>query len=90
MKGIQEEYSPPPPVVGNVFEMSAQRRQALNIKTLPSSLGEAITLAEHSELLPEVLGDHIYTSLLRNKELEWSEYRSVITDYEISRYLPTL
>ena len=89
-KGIQEEYSPPPPVVGNVFEMSAQRRRALNIQSLPSSLGEAITLAERSELLREVLGDHLFTSLIRNKEIEWEEYRSIITDYEIKRYLPAL
>jgi glutamine synthetase len=90
MKGIEEEYSPPPPVVGNVFDMSPQRRQALNIRSLPSSLGEAITLAERSELLPEALGDHLFTSLLRNKEMEWEDYRSIITDYEISRYLPAL
>ena len=90
MKGIENEYSPPPPVVGSVFEMSPQRRQALNIKTLPASLGEAIALAEKSELLPEVLGDHLFTSLIRNKEIEWEEYRSIITDYEISRYLPAL
>ena len=90
MKGIDNEYAPPAPVVGSVFEMSPQRRQALNIKTLPSSLGEAIALAEQSELLPEVLGDHLFTSLIRNKEIEWEEYRSIITDYEISRYLPAL
>ncbi len=90
IKGIQEEYSPPPPVVGNVFEMSAQRRRALSIQTLPSSLGEAIALAERSELLQEVLGDHLFTSLIRNKEIEWEDYRSIITDYEIKRYLPSL
>ena len=90
MKGIENEYAPPAPVVGSVFEMSPQRRQALNIKTLPSSLGEAIALAEQSELLPEVLGDHLFTSLIRNKEIEWEEYRSIITDYEIARYLPAL
>ena len=90
MKGIQEEYAPPPPVVGNVFEMSAQRPRSLNIQSLPSSLGEAIALAERSELLQEVLGDHLFTSLIRNKEIEWEEYRSIITDYEIKRYLPSL
>ena len=90
VKGIQEEYAPPPPVVGNVFEMSAQRRRSLNIQSLPSSLGEAIALAERSELLQDVLGDHLFTSLIRNKEIEWEEYRSIITDYEIKRYLPAL
>lgn len=90
MKGIQEEYPVPPPVAGNVADMSAQRRQSLNIKTLPSSLVEAIAIAERSELLREALGDHLFNSLLRNKELEWEQYRSIITDYEVSRYLPIL
>jgi glutamine synthetase len=75
-------------VVGSVFEMSPQRRQALNVRLLPRSLGEAINLAEGSELLLETLGDHTFNSLIRNKEIEWEEYRSTVIDYEISRYLP--
>ena len=77
-------------MVGSVYEMSPQRRQSLGIKPLPGSLGEAIGLAERNEFLLEALGDHTLTSLIRNKELEWDEYRSTVTDYEISRYLPTL
>ena len=90
LKGIQEEYPLPAPVVGSVHEMSAQRRQSLNIRPLPRSLGEAIALAERSELLQETLGDHTFNSLIRNKEIEWEEYRSTVTDYEIARYLPLL
>ena len=90
LKGIREEYPVPPTVVGSVFEMSPQRRQSLNIKMLPSSLGEAISLAEGSELLQESLGEHILSSLIKNKELEWDGYRSTVTDYEIAQYLPVL
>ena len=90
LKGIEEQYQVPPPVVGNVQEMSLQRRQSLGIRTLPSSLGEAIHLAETSELLYEALGDHVFNSLIENKKLEWDEYRSEVTDYEVSRYLSTL
>jgi glutamine synthetase len=90
LKGIREEYPLPAPVVGSVFEMSPQRRQALNIRLLPRSLGEAIGLAEGSELLLETLGDHTFNSLIRNKEIEWEEYRATVTDFEIARYLPML
>lgn len=90
LKGIREEYPIPAPVVGSVFEMSPQRRQALNIRLLPRSLGEAIGLAEGSELLLETLGDDTYNSLIRNKEIEWEEYRATVTDFEIARYLPML
>ncbi len=57
---------------------------------MPTSLGEAVNLAENSELLLQTLGDHTLTSLIRNKQLEWEEYRATVSDYEISRYLPLL
>ncbi|MBM3941380.1 MAG: glutamine synthetase [SAR202 cluster bacterium] len=90
MKGIQENYPVLPPLTGSVFEMTPQRRQSLGIGQLPGSLGEAIILAERSELVHDALGDHIFTSFLQNKKLEWEDYRSTVTDYEISRYLPVL
>ena len=90
MKGIEEEYPVPPPVEGNVFDMPAEERQARGIRTLPGSLGEAITLAEGSVLLRETLGEHIFDSVIRNKKMEWEDYRATITDYEVSRYLPML
>jgi glutamine synthetase len=90
LRGIEEEYPVPPPVDGNVFMMTNEERQARGIKSLPNSLGEAIALAEESELLKDALGDHIFNSFIRNKKMEWEEYRATVTDYEISRYLPML
>jgi len=90
IKGIEEEYPIKSPVVGSVYDMSSQRRQAQNIMQLPASLGEAIRLAQNSDLLLDALGDHTLRSLIRNKEIEWEEYRSMVTDYEITRYLPIL
>ncbi|MDA1128568.1 MAG: glutamine synthetase family protein [Chloroflexi bacterium] len=90
MKGIENDYPVQQQVVGNVSEMTEERRQSMGIKTLPSSLGEAIALAEDSELLEEALGAHIHSSFIENKKIEWREYRSTITDYEISRYLSIL
>ncbi len=90
LKGIEEDYQVPSPVVGNVLEMSPQRRQSLGLRSLPTSLGEAIALAESSQLLHEALGDHVFNSLIENKKLEWEDYRSTVTDYEVGRYLATL
>ena len=89
LKGIEEEY-PPPPVEGNVFAMSAEERESRNIKTLPTSLGSAIAVAEDSDLLRETLGEYTFNSFIRNKKIEWEEYRATVTDYEVSRYLPAL
>ena len=90
LKGIEEEYPPQPPVEGNVFAMSAEERESRNIKTLPTSLGSAIAVAEDSDLLRETLGEYTFNSFIRNKKIEWEEYRATVTDYEVSRYLPAL
>ncbi len=45
---------------------------------------------EDSELVAEALGEHVFEFFLRNKRVEWDEYRSQVTPYELQRYLPTL
>jgi glutamine synthetase len=90
LEGIEKQYPCPEPVEENVFLMGAEERQKRNIAHLPGSLFEAIELAEQSELLRRCLGDHLFEILLKNKLIEWSEYRRHVTDYEIKRYLPIL
>jgi len=90
LEGIEKEYPCPEPVEENVFQMTAEERERRGIAHLPGSLFEAIELAEQSELLRRCLGDHLYEILLKNKLIEWSDYRRHVTDYEIKRYLPVL
>jgi glutamine synthetase len=40
-----------------------------------------------SELVAEVLGEHVFDFFLRNKRTEWEEYRREVTPYERQRYL---
>ena len=80
----------PSPTAPNWFPATTPLLRPSRFKLLPTSLGEAVNLAENSELLLQTLGDHTLTSLIRNKQLEWEEYRATVSDYEISRYLPLL
>ncbi len=90
LKGIEENYELPDPIEEDIFHMSDEERKKKGIKSLPGSLGEAISIAEKSELLRETLGDHIFEKFLDNKKIEWTEYRSAVTDYELKKYLPIL
>jgi len=90
LSGIEHEYPLPVPTEENVFEMSEQERESRAIELLPSSLGEAIRAAESSALLRECLGEHTFESLLKNKKMEWGEYRAHVSTYELERYLPVL
>ena len=90
LMGIEKEYQVPPPVEENVFELQDEERQRRGIGAMPTSLLEAIMLAENSELLRSSLGDHVFRVFIQNKKIEWDRYRSQVTDYEIKRYLPIL
>jgi glutamine synthetase len=90
LKGIEEEYELPPEASDNIYEMSEDERRAMGIESLPEDLHEAITVAEQSELVREVLGDHVFEYLIRNKREEWDAYKSYVTPYELERYLPVL
>jgi len=90
LEGVEREYELPDPVEENVFEMSEKERIGREIGTLPGSLLEAIQLTKDSDLVRRCLGDHVFSSFIRNKEIEWANYRSQVTDYELKRYLPIL
>src|SRR5438034_7213991 len=90
LKGIDEEYELPPEASDNIYEMSEAERRAAGIESLPEDLHEAISVAEGSDLVRDVLGDHVFEYLIRNKREEWDAYKSYVTPYELERYLPVL
>ena len=42
---------------------------------------------EESDLVADILGEHVFDFFLRNKRSEWESYRHQVTAYERSRYL---
>ena len=90
LEGIEKGYEVPDPIEENVYEMSEEERQKRGIGTLPASLWEAIQLAEESELVRRTLGEHAFDAFVKSKKIEWDQYRTQVTDYELKRYLPIL
>jgi len=90
LEGIEKKYEVPEPVEENVYEMSEGERRARGISTLPSSLLEAIQIMEKSDVIRKALGDHVFDAFIQNKKIEWDQYRTQVTDYEIKKYLPIL
>jgi glutamine synthetase len=90
LDGIEKGLKPPKPVEENVYEMTEQQRQKRGIGTLPASLLEAILLAEKSKLVREALGEHVFKAFIENKKIEWNNYRTQVTEYELKKYLPIL
>jgi glutamine synthetase len=90
LDGIEKRLLPPAPVERNVYEMTPEERAEMGIGQLPGDLWEAIELAEQSDLVRKALGDHVFEKFIENKKIEWRNYRSQVTEYELERYLPVL
>jgi glutamine synthetase len=74
----------------DIYRMDDLERREKGIDSLPGSLIEAVHCLEKSDIIREALGEHIFKKFIDNKKVEWDEYRTQITDYEIRRYFPLL
>ncbi len=70
--------------------MSDAERETAGIGSLPGDLHEAVHAFEQSDMVRDALGDTVFQWYVRNKQLEWHNYRSRITPWEIEQYLPLL
>jgi len=87
LEGIEREYSLPAPVEASVTDMAYDERAKLGIEALPGNLWESIRIAEQSDLVRRALGEHVFSSFIENKKIEWDRYHSQVTEYEVDRYL---
>src|SRR3989338_5241279 len=90
LDGIEKNYPLADPANDNIYHMTDEQRERAKIKYLPEDLLEAIKLTEKSELVKAALGDELFHFFIRNKKLEWDEYKAQVTQYEINKYLPIL
>ncbi|TKJ47646.1 glutamine synthetase [Candidatus Aerophobetes bacterium Ae_b3a] len=90
LEGIEKEYDIVEPVKTNVYKMSGEERKKKGIGQLPENLWQAIKVAEESVWLKETLGEPLFFKLIENKRIEWENYRSRVTSYELEQYLPIL
>jgi glutamine synthetase len=98
LKGIEEKLPTPKPSEKDVYHLSQKEREELDIKNLPGSLEEAISLAENSSLAKEVLGERFLNDYINIKTEEVKKYqedknlnnKERLTDYELNELLPIL
>ena len=67
--------------------MTKEERMKEGIASLPASLEEALDEMEKSDLVRELLGEHIFNKYLEAKRNEWDDYRTKISQWEIEHYL---
>lgn len=76
-----------PPVYDNIFALTREEREAKGIENLPENLKDAIKELKKDELIKQTLGKHTYEKYVEAKTIEWDQYRVLISNWEIKRYL---
>ena len=87
LDGIERGLEAPPEITENIYAMNRAARHEHDIHSLPADLREAIHAFEADELLTSTLGEHIVSQYVEGKRREWEEYRTVVTDWEINKYI---
>ena len=87
LDGIERGLEAPPEITENIYAMNRAARHEHDIHSLPADLREAIHAFEADELLTSTLGKHIVSQYVEGKRREWEEYRTVVTDWEINKYI---
>lgn len=83
LKGIVEGYELEDPAEDNISELTRRERRAMGYVDLPRDLDSALRIFERSELMAEILGEHVFEYFLRSKWKESQRYQEQITSWEL-------
>jgi glutamine synthetase len=78
LRGIEEKLELEPAFAGDAYH-------AKNLREIPKTLREAITLMKGSEMLHEAFGKDVMDHMIHTAEWEQFEYDRRITDWELKR-----
>ncbi len=87
LDGIKKKLDPGDPVDEDVYELSPERRRALGIKELPTTLRDALEAMQSDEVVHKTLGSHIFDAFIEYKTNDWNQYCLYVTPWEIMKYL---
>jgi glutamine synthetase len=89
LDGIQRKLELARPVEENLYHFDDTMIRKQGVRTLPSSLEEALNEFAEDEVIQTALGAHVCEWFLEAKRAEWNDYRSRVTPWELDRYLMT-
>ena len=79
--GIENTLSPPIPIEGNAWD------QEIDAPALPTTMDEAISVFDKSDVLSSYLTGEFKTLFLATKVQEWNEFAKRVTEFELETYL---
>jgi len=89
LDGIERKLELGRPVEENLYHFDDTMIRKQGVRTLPVSLGDALTEFAADEVIQAALGAHVCEWFLEAKRAEWNEYCIQVTPWELERYLMT-
>ncbi len=86
LDGIRRELTVPEATEENIYLMDNTNHNMPNL--LPGSLNQALIALEEDKVIQAALGAHTCERFISAKRLECEEYRLIVTDWELGKYLP--
>lgn len=87
LDGIKRKLVPPPATNRNIYTLTRKEREELGIRSLPSTLKEAIDKLLEDEVIVKALGEHAIKHFVEAKNIEWEMFRSQVHPWEREQYL---
>lgn len=86
LDGIRRELPVPDATDENIYLIDNQGQPKSSV--LPGSLDQALNALEEDKVIQDALGAHTCDRFISAKRQEWEEYRLVVTEWELNKYLP--
>jgi glutamine synthetase len=87
LDGVKKKLDPGDPVDEDVYKLAPERRRALGIRELPTTLRDALEEMKSDEVVHSALGSHIFDAFIEYKTNDWNQYCLYVTPWEIMKYL---
>jgi glutamine synthetase len=87
LEGIREQLDPGAPHAENMYLHTQAELDAMQVRYLPRTLGEAIDAFAADPLSKAVFGEAMFNAYVSYKRNEWLDYHQHVSDWELKRYL---
>jgi glutamine synthetase len=87
LEGIEEDLDPGDPHTDNMYLKTPAELAEMGIRSLPSTLNEAVDAFAADNLTKQVFGEVMHSAWTDYKREEWRQYINYVSDWERDRYL---
>jgi glutamine synthetase len=87
LDGIDRELPLGPPLEEAGLGLDPEATERRYVRALPGSLHEAVAALSEDDTLVDALGGDLVSRFAEAKRIEWQEFASHVTDWEVARYL---